>query len=416
MISCAAKTICKIIASIAVIAILATWGLGAVTALTARYARINRDEQLDRFLRRRASLLTIVPMAITMVLVNVWFVIESFANPITTSTIAHTLMWFFALQGIAFIVQAVAALMFVHGWERLPAKHHVTVSYIYAAASLIPVIILAIIASFMTMPGTWVETFNIWDALVVPLAVPLFVIAAAWGLVIGSALFMLITNVTKELTRVEQDELEKRTLPALVIAAISVPFLPLVVMVMAPLNVEIPTAMHWALVLAATALCFIIAARFVRRESLGFTGSLVATLVAMAAAATVTQSISATNAPYTIRNYLFNNEVTVHDVPVLRRQGVLTDATDIVPQGIDLTRTESVHRGRWVYLASGYECNPICTDNRLTKLAHLLGKDAMRKVLLEPGTLFLAIPAFMGTEGELDDLVEYLSVTQEENQ
>lgn len=416
MISCATQTICTIVASIAVIAILATWGLGAVTALTARYARINRDETLDRFLRRRASLLTIVPMVITMVLVNAWFVIESFANPITTSTIAHTLMWFLALQGIAFIVQATAALMFVHGWERLQAKHHVTVSYVYAAASLIPVIVLAVIASFMTMPGTWVETFNIWDALMVPLAVPLFVISAAWGLVIGSALFMLITNATKELTPVEHDELEKRTIPALVMAAIAVPFLPLVVMVMAPLNIEIPSAMNWGLVLAAVALCFIIAAKLVRRESLGFAGSLVTALVAMAAAAAVTQSVSAINAPYTIRNYLFNNEVTVHDIPVLRRKGVLTDAVSIVPQGIDLTRTLSVQRGRWAFLASGYECNPSCTGERLVKLTNLLGKDAMRKVLREPGTLLLTIPPFMGTEDELNDLVAYLAATQEENQ
>jgi|GEM_PF-6674174 len=416
MISCATQTICTIIASFAVIAVLATWGLGAVTALTARYARVNRDETLDRFLRRRASLLTIVPMSVTAVLVNVWFVIESFTNPITTSTITHTLMWFFALQGIAFIVQATAALMFVHGWEKLPAKHHVTVSYIYAATSLIPVIVLAIIASFMTMPGTWVETFNIWDALMVPLAVPLFVISAAWGLVIGSALFMLVTNVTNKMTALEHDALERRTLPALVIAAISVPFLPLVVMVMAPLNIEIPSAMSWGLVLAAAALCFIVAARFVRRESLGFAGSLVTALVAMAAAAAVTQSVSAINAPYTIRNYLFNNEITVHDVPVLRRKGVLTDAVSIVPQGIDLTRTVSVQRGRWAFLASGYECNPSCTGERLMKLTNLLGKDAMRKVLREPSTLLLTIPPFMGTEDELDDLAEYLATTQEENQ
>ena len=97
MISCTAKTVCTVTASIAVIAILATWGLGAITALTARYARINRNEMLDTFLRRRAALLTTIPMAITAVLVNAWFVIESLANPITASTVVCTLMWFFVV-------------------------------------------------------------------------------------------------------------------------------------------------------------------------------------------------------------------------------------------------------------------------------------------------------------------------------
>jgi len=311
-------------------------------------------------------------------------------------------------------VQAVAALMFVRGWERLPAKHHITVSYIYAAASLVPVIVISVMSSFMTMPGTWVETFSIWDALIMPLGGPLFIVAAAWGLIIGSALLMLIANASKEMSRTEQDELEYRTLPALVIAAIAVPFLPLVVIILAPLNIQLPTAMHWALVLAAASLCFLIAARFVRRESLGFTGSLVATLVAMAAAAAVTQSVSTINAPYTIRGYLYNNEVAVHDVPVLKRKGVLTDATHIVPQGIDLTRTENIQRGEWVYLASGYDCNPASANDRLMKLTHLLGKGAMSKVLLEPSTLNLPLPPFMGTKEELNDLVEYLA--QEEDQ
>jgi len=40
----------------------------------------------------------------------------------------------------------------------------------------------------------------------------------------------------------------------------------------------------------------------------------------------------------------------------------------------------------------------------------------MRKVLRKPSTLKLAVPPFMGTQEELDDLVEYLTSTEEENQ
>jgi hypothetical protein len=90
-------------------------------------------------------------------------------------------MWFLALGGMAFVVQTFAGWTLVRGWNNLSAKHHTIAGYIYAATSLVPVLAISVIAAFMTMPGIWVETFNVWDILVAPLAAPIFIIAAALG-------------------------------------------------------------------------------------------------------------------------------------------------------------------------------------------------------------------------------------------
>lgn len=413
--SCAARTISTIIISTGVVVILATWGFAAITALSARRAELARDDLLARFVRRNASRLTLIPTTLTIIIVIACWLAALHAHPATTSTLVHTFMWLIALQGMAFIVQGIAGWVFVHGGNRLTLQHHVIIAFIYALASWVPVLILAIVAAFMTTPGAWLETYNIWHALLTPLTVPFMVIASAWGLVIGAALFMLIANITRHLTPLERDELENRALPALLIAAGAVPFIPLVYMGASSWNTAIPATLECGLVLGIAALGLIVIARFARHERLGFIGTLVTVLFAITATIATVLSLGSMNAPYTIRGYLYTNELALHDEPVLKRQGILTTATQIVPAGIDLMRTTSAQRGRWVYLANGYQCAPECAYARLAGLAQTIGKDEIRRALLTPEKLHLKIPPFMGTEYELDDLINYLITAREDN-
>jgi mono/diheme cytochrome c family protein len=155
---------------IAVIAILHVFvshfavGGGFYLVLLERKARGAGDEPLLGFAKRLSRffiLLTLVFGAISGV--GIWFTI-GLVHPQATSSLINTFVWGWAIEWTFFVVEIAAAMVYYYGWDRLSARIHMAVGWIYVAAAWLSLVVINGILTYMLTPGRWTGTRSFWDA------------------------------------------------------------------------------------------------------------------------------------------------------------------------------------------------------------------------------------------------------------
>jgi mono/diheme cytochrome c family protein len=138
-------------------------GGGLYLVLTERRARRDGDGPLLGFVRRLSSvfiLLTLVFGAITGV--GIWFTI-GLVHPQATSSLINTFVWAWAIEWTFFLTEIAAAMVYYYGWDRLSARAHVLVGWIYLVSAWLSLVIVNGILSYMLTPGAWLLTRGFWD-------------------------------------------------------------------------------------------------------------------------------------------------------------------------------------------------------------------------------------------------------------
>lgn len=154
---------------IAVVAILHVFvshfavGGGLFLVVTERKARRENDGELLDYLRRHSRffiLLTLVFGAVTGV--GIWFTI-GLVHPAATSSLINTFVWVWAIEWTFFVTEIAAALVYYYGWDRLSARQHMTVGWIYFGAAWASLVVINGILAFMLTPGRWLHTHALTD-------------------------------------------------------------------------------------------------------------------------------------------------------------------------------------------------------------------------------------------------------------
>ena len=138
-------------------------GGGLFLVLAEGKARREGDAALLDYVRglsRFFILLTLVFGAITGV--GIWFAI-SLVHPAATSSLINTFVWGWAIEWTFFLVEIAAAMVYYHGWDRLSARQHLLVGWIYFAAAYFSLVVINGILSYMLTPGDWLVTRRFWD-------------------------------------------------------------------------------------------------------------------------------------------------------------------------------------------------------------------------------------------------------------
>lgn len=169
-------------------------GGGLYLVVSERGARKAGDALRLQFLRRLSRffvLVTLVGGALTGV--GIWFVI-GLLNPAATEVLIHNFVWAWATEWTFFVVEILAALLYFYGWDRMSARDHMTLGWIYFGAAWLSLFVINGILTFMLTPGRWLETgairdgfFNptFWPSLVLRTAISVF-LAGLYGLLIAS--------------------------------------------------------------------------------------------------------------------------------------------------------------------------------------------------------------------------------------
>lgn len=85
--------------------------------------------------------------------VGIWFAI-GLASPEGTSTLIHNFVFGWAIEWVFFIIELTAAAVYYYTWDKIPQKKHLMVGYLYAVASILTLVIINGILSFMLTPGS----------------------------------------------------------------------------------------------------------------------------------------------------------------------------------------------------------------------------------------------------------------------
>lgn len=167
-------------------------GLYLVVAETA--ARRDGDTRKLEFLRGLTKffvLITLVFGALTGV--GIWFII-GLLNPAATEVLIHHFVWGWATEWTFFVVEICAAIVYFYGWQRMAARDHLIVGWIYFAAAWLSLFVINGIICFMLTPGEWLTTGNFWDGFFNPTFWPSLVFRTGICIMLAGLYAMLVAS------------------------------------------------------------------------------------------------------------------------------------------------------------------------------------------------------------------------------
>lgn len=147
-------------------------GGGLFLVVAEAKARREGDAPLLGFVRslsRFFVLLTLVAGALTGV--GIWITI-GLVQPQATSALVNTFVWAWAIEWTFFAVEIAAALVYLYGWDRLDARRHLAVGWIYAVSSWGSLAVISGILAFMLTAGDWPQTRRFADGFFNPTFLP----------------------------------------------------------------------------------------------------------------------------------------------------------------------------------------------------------------------------------------------------
>lgn len=164
-------------------------GGGLFLAVEVGHAYKTRDREYLGYLHGHAIffvLLTVVFGAITGV--GIWWTI-GLCSPLATEVLIRTFVFGWATEWVFFVVELVAAFIFLYYWGRLAEKKHIAIGWIYALAAWISLVLITGITAFMLNSGDWAidpAARNFWSAFFNPQFVPQTVARTGGALLLSS--------------------------------------------------------------------------------------------------------------------------------------------------------------------------------------------------------------------------------------
>lgn len=406
-------------------------GGGLYLALAERKARKEGREDWLAVLRDHSKFFLILTGVFGAVSgVGIWFAI-GLASPESTSALIHNFVFGWAMEWCFFLVEIATAVVYYYTWDRVDAKTHQNLAWLYAFSSFCTLVIINGILSFMLTPGAeWLsvagtgqEASRFWSAFFNPTYWPSLMLrtlvcislAGVWSLITGSRIG------------------EKHGTPALKAEVLrwSTKWL-------APSFLLMPVAFVWylssipgesrqliqagvgtigsglftqvtraVLVTAMTSATIMAIAYFLAwRNPVDFKlGHAVAVLLlAFAATGSTEHAREMIRKPFTVGSYMYSDGVRTSEIGALNRQGY----TAASPWKRTLGTGELMFRGQCVncHTVDGYRSMRRLLGERDTKaIANLL------KVLHEGGAQSPYrnyMPPLAGTDEEIAALADYL--------
>jgi hypothetical protein len=177
-------------------------GGGLYLALAERKARHEGREDWLEVIRRHSKFFLILTGVFGAVSgVGIWFSI-GLASPESTSALIHNFVFGWAMEWCFFLVEIATAVVYYYTWDRVDAKTHQNLGWLYAISSFFTLVIINGILSFMLTPGdAWLsvagtgqEAAYFWQAFFNPTYWPSLILrtlvcislAGVWALITGS--------------------------------------------------------------------------------------------------------------------------------------------------------------------------------------------------------------------------------------
>ena len=383
---------------------------------------------------------------------GIWFAI-GLTNPEATSTLIHNFVFGWAIEWVFFMVELITAAVYYYTWNKIDAKLHLVVGWVYAGASVCTLIIINGILTFMLTPGdTWLgvagtghEASKFWNAFFNPTYWPSLLLrvcvcaslAGIWALISAS-------RIDGSKSPALKSSLVKWSVKWLVPSFMAMPFLFIWYLFMVPqtqralLTLGIDTmgtgtfsiVTRMALVIVMTSATIIGAAYYLAyRNPADFNPAHAVAILLLALVATGAGEYSREmlRKPYVIGRWMYSNGVRVPYAAKIDQQGYLAHSnwvwngncvfgylqspgdTNVPSCATSYSRGEAIFRG---------ECGACHTLNGYRPLAKLLsGRDrasienfvTMLHEYKPDSPYHHFMPPMVGTQQDVDDLANFLN-------
>ncbi len=172
-------------------------GMGLYTALAEKKAIESGNPDDMKFVKRTSGLILYVSAIIGAITgVGIWFSI-ALVSPSGTSALIHNFVWGWAIEWIFFVLEIVAILVYYYTWDKVSAKFHNFVAWLYFIGAYLSLVIINGIITFQLTPGKWIKTHAFWDGFFNPTYFPSLVGRTGICLTLAGIFATLILSFTK---------------------------------------------------------------------------------------------------------------------------------------------------------------------------------------------------------------------------
>jgi len=303
--------------------------------------------------------------------VGIWFAI-GLAHPEATSTLIHNFVFGWAIEWVFFMVELTAAAVYYYTWDRVSDALHLRVGWLYAVASMLTLVIINGILTFMltsgdawlAVAGTGQEASRFWQAFFNPTYWPsLFLrvcvcisLAGVWALVTGSRIDGEKHPETKE-------QIVRWSANWLIPSFVAMPFLVAWLLYQVPeaqrallalgMTTAAPglftTITRTVIVLAVASVTIVgvvnfFAMRAPRQFGIGQAVSILFLAVICTASGEYTRELL--RKPYVINRHMYSNGVRKSEVARFNAEGYLTKTLWVATNASTLAKGEAMFRGQ----------------------------------------------------------------------
>ncbi|MDR3182441.1 MAG: cytochrome ubiquinol oxidase subunit I [Planctomycetaceae bacterium] len=391
-------------------------GGGILLALENQFAVKTGDKPYRDYLHRHAKffvLLTVAFGAITGV--GIWWTI-ALTSPLATEKLIRTFVFGWAIEWVFFIIEIVAAFVMYYHWSRLPEKTHVIITWIYALAAWISLVLITGITAFMLdsrgLIADWSETGNFWHAFLNVQFLPQTV-ARTGGAVLLAALYILMhaawifRNTNDPLLEKTVRRMSKPLIAGIVLvlagAAWSFSLLPdaKLLSVERTVFLTILFALFAGLSVLITLMVFFGPVLNPKSINFGFAVSIF--ILSLTALSVAEFGREAVRKPWIVDKVVLGNQIYASEAAERQESGFLKDSYFIkLPN-------DKAQLGGMVFM---YHCNNCHAPDRGLSPAGLLvyGEDKakIKDKIRSLNVPVASMPPWCGTEAELDALADYL--------
>ncbi|MBN2134423.1 MAG: cytochrome ubiquinol oxidase subunit I [Acidobacteria bacterium] len=432
-------------------------GGGIYLAFAERKARKeNRKDWLEIIQKHSRFFLYLTIVAGAMTGVAIWFSI-ALSSPEATSALIHNFVLGWASEWTFFIIEITAIIVYYYTWNRVSAKKHEAVGWIYAISAWMSLFIINGILTFMLDPGkgwlsvagTGAEPSKFWEAFFNPTYFPSLLMRTLVCITLAG-LFAMVTasRINEEKEPKLKEQIVKWSAKWLMPAFALIPVAALWYYLMLPqankdlFKLGVSTigqgiftqlTRNAVFLIFASIILFFIAYVFLWRhpKSVKLSHALLIILLAFSIIGVTEHMREMMRKPYVIGNYMYSNGIRKFDAEKFNSEGYLRNTIWTTEESKTtwhiqdtMTSEESdnlsspiqpdLYRGELMFRGQCIACH---TTNGYRSISKLLkGRDeaSIRSIIdmlheyKEDSPYRKFMPPLVGTKGEVDALIKYL--------
>ncbi|HZP01249.1 MAG TPA: cytochrome ubiquinol oxidase subunit I [Terriglobia bacterium] len=389
-------------------------GGGLFLPMTERKAYRESNPALLEYVKSHSKFFVLVVLVFGAVSgVGIWWSI-GLVNPEATATLIHVFVWGWAIEWVFFIVEIAAAFIYYYGWDRLDARTHLAVGWIYFGAAWLSLFIINGILTFMLTPGRWLENQSFASAFFNPGMLPSCIVRTAVSVALAGVYALVTATTIREMDL--RTEVTRYAAKWLLAGALVIPLAGIwYISILPPMARE--TSMGAAppvTIFAALSIFFsllVVAFTFFgpyqHPRYFNLTFALLLAVLALSTTAVTEWVREAVRKPYIIYNYMYANTLRLGEIKRVEQQGVLKSALWVREHEVDpqaLVRT-----GEDVFRVECASCHTVNGYNSIRFAVKGWSEAMIDYQLLHLNELKGFMPPFVGTEEERKALAAWLA-------